>query len=168
MEGWKYALNMNKNRPVAFVLTRQDVPVINRETYAPVEGFRKGAYTIADAPQADPEIILVATGSEVHLALDAYEKLLADGVKARVVSMPSWELFEEQSDEYRESVLPSGVTRRMAIEAGATHGWERYIGRCGKVVGLDRFGASAPGGTNLKNFGFTVENILDNARELFS
>ncbi len=168
MEGWKFALSSKEPRPVAFVLTRQNVPVIDRKKYAPVEGLRKGAYILADAPHGNPEIILIATGSEVHLALDAYEQLAADGIRARVVSMPSWELFENQSDEYRAEVLPSDVTRRMAVEAGVTHGWEKYVGRCGRIVGIDRFGASAPGGTNLKNFGFTVENVLSKAREILA
>jgi len=168
LEGYKYALSSGQSRPIAFILTRQNVPVIDREKFAPAEGLKNGAYILSDSGSGDPDIILVASGSEVHLALQACEKLKADGVRARVVSMPSWELFQEQPAEYRDAVLPAGVTRRLAIEAGITQGWEKFTGQNGRIIGIDRFGASAPGGTNLKNFGFTVENILSRARELLS
>ena len=168
LEAYKYALATSHRRPVAFVLTRQNVPVIDRRKYAPAAGLNKGAYILSDPVQGDPEIILIASGSEVHLALEAGRQLEADGVRARVVSMPSWELFEDQPADYRESVLPAQVTRRLAIEAGVTQGWEKYVGGCGKIIGIDRFGASAPGGTNLKNYGFTVDNVLSRARELLT
>ncbi|MBN2429115.1 MAG: transketolase [Deltaproteobacteria bacterium] len=166
LEGYKYAVSNGRRGPVAFILTRQNVPVIDREKYASAEGLNKGGYILADAGEGSPDIILIATGSEVHLALEARNCLEDDGVATRVVSMPSWELFEAQSAAYRESVLPVHICKRLAIEAGITMGWEKYVGSGGKIIGIDRFGASAPGGTNLKKFGFTADNVLSQARAL--
>ena len=162
---WKMAIEQ-KDGPVALILTRQNVPVIDRDKFSPATGITRGAYVLADSATAKPEIIIIATGSEVHPALEAYEKLRAEGVRARVVSMPSWEIFERQSEDYRHQVFPREVTARISIEASATHGWHKYVGLEGQVIGIDRFGASAPGPTNLKNFGFTSENILTKTRSL--
>jgi transketolase len=143
--------------------------VIDREKYVSAEGTAKGAYILAEAQDANgnqttPALILIATGSEVSLALEAQEKLQQEGVPARVVSMPCWELFEEQSAEYRESVLPESITARLAIEAGVRQGWDRYVGQKGDVVCLDRFGASAPGNIAMKELGFNVENVVARAK----
>ncbi len=121
---------------------------------------------LADAPQGTPEIVIMATGSEVHLALAAYEKLVRQGVAVRVISMPSWEVFEAQDASYREEVLPAGVTARLAIEAGVPMGWERYVGLQGKILGIERFGASAPGGIVLEKFGFTADAVIAAVREM--
>jgi transketolase len=137
---------------VVLALTRQKVPVLDREKLAPAEGVRRGAYVLADPPQAAPEVILVATGSEVHL-----ERAVA----ARVVSMPSWEIFEAQPREYRESVLPPAIRARVAVEAGSSFAWLRYVTEAGEVMGIDRFGASAPGEVLFREFGFTVERVLE-------
>ena len=162
---WKIAIEKREG-PVALILTRQNVPIIDRDKFGPATGLTRGAYILADSPQAKPEIIIIATGSEVHPALEAYEMLRSEGVHARVVSMPSWEIFEGQSQDYRQQVLPPEVNARISVEAGASHGWHRYVGLKGEVIGLNRFGASAPGSTNLRNFGFTSENILARARSL--
>jgi transketolase len=162
---WKMAIEQ-KDEPVALIFTRQNVPVIDRDRFSPATGLTRGAYVLADCAQAKPEIIIIATGSEVHPALEAYEKLGAEGVQARLVSMPSWEIFERQPEDYRHQVFPPEVTARISIEAGATHGWHKYVGLEGEVIGIDRFGTSAPGAINLKNLGFTSENILTKARSL--
>jgi transketolase len=162
---WKIAIEQREG-PVALILTRQNVPIIDRDKFSPATGLTRGAYILADSPQAKPEIIIIATGSEVYPALEAYEILRSEDVHARVVSMPSWEIFERQSQDYRHQVLPPEVNARISVEAGASHGWHRYVGLKGKVIALDRFGASAPGATNLRNFGFTSENILAKARSL--
>ena len=125
----------------------------------------KGAYVIADADGGKPELILMGTGSELSLCIDAYEKLKADGIKARVVSMPSWDIFEQQDAAYKESVLPSSVTARVSVEMASTMGWGRYVGLKGRMVGMHRFGASAPLKDLLKFFGFTVEKVVEEARK---
>ena len=163
-EGWKVAMRMHE-KPVAFALSRQALPTFDRAKYAPAAGLAKGAYVMADCDGA-PEVILIGTGSEVQLCVGAYEALKGDGVRARVVSMPSWELFEEQDDAYRESVLPSGVTARLAVEQGAKHGWDRYVGPGGAVIAMHTFGASAPAGALQTKFGFTPEAVLETARKL--
>jgi transketolase len=140
--------------------------VIDRGKYAPADGLAKGAYVLADCSADELKLILIATGSEVHIALGACEVLRRDGCGVRVVSMPSWELFEAQSDEYRDAVLPKEVTARIAVEAGATLGWERYVDCHGRIIGINRFGASAPGEANRKKFGFTVANVVAQAKEL--
>ena len=163
-EAYKVVMQQ-KNRPSALVLTRQNLPTLDRTKLAPASGLQYGAYVLADAPSGKPEVILIATGSEVSLCVGAYEKLLAEAVQARVVSMPSWELFDEQPVEYRDTVLPPSVTRRVAVELGVKQGWEKYIGLCGKFIGMSGFGASAPVGVLLKHFGFTVDNIVAAAKE---
>lgn len=169
-EAWRIAI-LRRNAPTALALTRQKVPVIDRKKFASSEGLRRGAYILAEAETAEatattPKLILIATGSEVSLTLEAREKLQAEGVPTRVVSMPCWELFDAESKEYREEVLPPAVKSRLAVEAGVRQGWDRYVGEAGDVVCLDRFGASAPGDVALKNLGFNVDNVLEHARAL--
>jgi len=154
-----------KNRPVALILTRQNLPTLDRTKYAPASGLARGAYVLADAAGGKPDVILIGTGSEVSLCLEAYDKLTASGVKARVVSMPSWELFDEQDAAYQASVLPPEVTARVAVETGVVQGWQKYIGTKGQFVGMNSFGASAPGGVLAKHFGFTVDNVVTHAQK---
>jgi transketolase len=162
---WRVAIEHEK-APVALVLTRQTLPVINRETYGKAEGLARGAYILADARNGKPELILIASGSEVQLILEAYEKLTAESVAVRAVSMPSWDLFEGQSQEYRDQVFPPEVTARLAVEAAATLGWERWVGLRGAVIGIDRFGASAPYKAIAEHLGFTSENVVRRAHEI--
>ena len=169
-EAWRIAI-LRRNAPTALALTRQKVPVIDRTQFASASGLRRGAYVIAEAQTQDgspatPQLMLLATGSEVSLALEARQTLQQEGVPTRVVSMPCWELFEEQSADYREEILPSSVQARLAIEAGVRQGWDRYVGLTGDVICLDRFGASAPGDVALKNLGFNVENVIEHSRKL--
>jgi len=164
-EAWKVAMTYREG-PVALIFTRQAVAVLPRNKYASAQFVRRGGYVLADSPSKKPEIILIATGSEVHPTLDAYEKLLAEGIQARVVAMPSWELFERQVEDYRNEVLPPDVEARISIEAGVTHGWHKYVGLHGEVMGIDRFGASAPGEVLLRKFGFTSEHIVERAKAL--
>jgi transketolase len=163
-EAYKVVMQQ-KDRPTALVLTRQNLPTLDRAKYAPASGLKRGGYILADAPSGKPEVILIGTGSEVSLCLGAYEKLVAEGIQARVVSLPSWKLFDEQPADYRDAVLPPSVMRRVAVEMGVKQGWEKYIGRCGKFIGMCGFGASAPVGVLLKHFGFTVDNIVAAAKE---
>jgi transketolase len=153
-----------KDRPAALVLTRQNLPTLDRAKYASAAGLQRGGYVLADAPDGRPDVLLVATGSEVALCVAAYEKLSAEGIKARVVSMPCWELFDIQPAEYRDAVLPPSVARRVGVELGVRQGWDRYIGRQGQFVGMRTFGASAPTDVLLKHFGFTVENVVAAAK----
>jgi transketolase len=162
---WRVAIE-RKDGPVALALTRQKLPVIDREKYASAEGLAQGAYILADSKGKRLEVILIASGSEVSVALDAYEKLVAEGVSARVVSMPSWDLFEKQTQDYKDKVFPPAVTARLAIEAAYPFGWERYIGPKGAVIGMTRYGASAPYKVLAEKFGFTAENIVRRAHEL--
>jgi transketolase len=162
-EAYRVVLNQ-KDRPVAMILSRQNLPTIDRSKFAPAAGLAKGAYVVADAEGGHAQVILLATGSEVSLALEAAEKLKAEGVKARVVSMPCWELFDEQDEAYRNSVLPPQITARVGVEAGIQQGWEKYIGAAGQFVGMKSFGASAPGAALFKHFGFTVENVVAHAK----
>jgi transketolase len=155
---WRVAVE-TRDRPVALVLSRQDVPTLDRRRFASAEGLRRGGYVLADAPGAQPRMILIASGSELAIIVAAGRLLEERGIPVRLVSMPSWELFEAQSPEYRESVLPRLVGARLAVEAGATQGWGRYVGDRGDVLGVDRFGASAPGPTVLREYGFTAENV---------
>ncbi len=166
-EAWRIAVEY-ENGPTAIILTRQNVPVMDRGSLSPAAGLRKGAYILSDSSPGKPDVILIATGSEVHLVLEAQEKLRAEGVKTRVVSMPSWELFEQQSENYRQEVLPPDVTQRVSIEAGATLGWHRYTGKDGEIIGIDHFGASAPGSAVLKEFGFTSGNVLNRIKTLLA
>jgi transketolase len=162
-EAWRIAI-LRRSAPTALALTRQKVPVIDRKKFAKADGLRRGAYVLADAET--PRLILIATGSEVSLAMEAREKLEGEGVPTRVVSMPCWELFDEQSQEYRDEVLPPTINARLAIEAGVRQGWDRYVGPVGNVVCLDRFGASAPGEVALRELGFNVDNVLQHVRGL--
>ena len=167
VEAWKVIMKLH-HEPAALVLTRQAVPTLDRTKYASASGVEKGAYVLADATDGRPEVILIATGSEVALCVKAYEQLTAEGIKARVVSMPSWELFDDyckKDSAYRESVLPSSVTARVSVEQASTFGWERYVGPTGRIIGMESFGASAPLKELTKKFGFTVENILEAAKE---
>lgn len=166
-EAWRVALE-SKDSPVMLALTRQDIPVLDRagQNLAPASDLAKGAYILAEAQGGDPRLILIGTGSELSLCLQAREQLQAAGVPTRVVSMPCWELFDRQPAEYRQSVLPDRVTARLAVEAGSPQGWCRYTGTYGDVVGVDAFGASAPAKEVLKHYGFTVENVVARAREL--
>ena len=163
-EAWRVMMQQ-RHQPTALVLTRQDVPTLDRTKYASAEGLRRGGYVLADC-EGEPEVILIATGSEVHLAVDAYEDLIADGVRARVVSLPSWYLFDNESEEYRESVLPESVQARVAVEQASTLGWDRYVGPQGKIVGMHTFGASAPLTELQRKFGFTPEGVVEAAREV--
>jgi transketolase len=163
VEAWR--LTIQRHGPVSLALTRQKVPILDPERYPIREGVARGAYVLEDAPGGRPQIVLIASGSEVQLALKAKEELGKRNIQARVVSMPSWELFEEQPAEYRRQVLPAEVPK-LAIEAGATLGWCRYVGEHGGVVGLDRFGASSPGDVALEKLGFNVENVVRHALEL--
>ncbi|MDQ0255919.1 transketolase [Evansella vedderi] len=163
-EAYRYAFEQ-KESPVAMVLTRQALPVLEGSKELAHEGVRKGAYVISDSDR-EADVILLATGSEVSLAVAAKEELTKQGVAVRVVSMPSWELFEKQSGEYKESVLPSSIKARVAIEMAAPLGWERYVGDKGKVIGIHTFGASAPGNVVLKEYGFSVENVIVNVEEV--
>ena len=160
-EAWRVAMT-SRHHPVALALSRQALPTIDRETYASANGVAKGAYVLADSPE--PKVIVIGTGSEVSLCLGAYEALKAEGVAARVVSMPSWELFEQQDRAYQDEVLPPGVLGRVAVEQGSTHGWDRYVGRDGAVIGMHTFGASAPAAELMTKFGFTPEKVLEAAR----
>jgi transketolase len=163
VEVWKIAVRQT-HRPSTLVLTRQPIPTFDRTKYASAAGAAKGAYVLADAPGGKPDVILMGTGSEVSLCVDAYEKLKTEGISARVVSMPSWEIFAEQDAAYQESVLPAAVTARVSVEMASTFGWERYVGLKGRIIGMHRFGASAPLKDLLKKFGFTVDAVVAEAR----
>jgi transketolase len=163
-EAWKVILQL-RHEPAALILTRQPIPTFDRTKYAAASGVAKGAYVLADAADGKPDVLLLATGSEVSLCVDAYEALKTEGVKARVVSMPSWEIFEHQTPEYRASVLPPSVRARVAVEKAAMFGWTQYVGRSGHVIGMKTFGASAPLKELQKKFGFTVENVIAAAKE---
>ncbi len=164
-EAWRVAVDRTHG-PVALVLTRQNVPVLDRSVYASAEGLRRGGYVLADAAEGDPELILIATGSEVALAVEAHEKLAADGVGSRVVSLPSFHLFEGQDQAYRDSVLPPSVTKRISIEEASTLGWDRYVGAEGTMIGMHTFGSSAPLKDVLDEFGFTPEKVVEAAKKL--
>jgi transketolase len=162
-EAWRVAIS--HHGPVALALTRQGLPTLDRSQLAAAGNVAKGGYVLLDSEGA-PRLILIATGSEVSLALDAAKKLHQDGVAVRVVSMPSWELFEEQSEEYKEAVLPKNVTARLAIEAASPMGWERYVGSEGTTITLNHFGASAPAKVLFQQFGFTIDNVVEQAKKL--
>jgi transketolase len=163
-EAWRTVIAL-KHEPAALVLSRQALPTFDRTRYAPAAGLGRGAYVLADAGGDKPEVILIGTGSEVALCIEAHEALRRDGIASRVVSMPSWELFERQDRAYRESVLPSDVTARVSVEMGSTIGWDRYAGATGTIIGVHRFGASAPLNDLLKKFGFTQAAVLAAARD---
>ena len=152
-----------QHQPAALVLTRQAIPTFDRSRYAAASGLAKGAYVMADAEGGRPDVILLATGSEVQLCVAAFERLTAEGTRARVVSMPSWELFEQQTQEYRDSVLPPEVAARVSVEQASMFGWERYVGSSGARIGMMSFGASAPLKELQKKFGFTVDHVVEAA-----
>jgi transketolase len=164
VEAWRVILKL-RHEPAALILSRQALPTFDRTRYAPATGVANGAYVLADAPGGTPEVLLIATGSEVGLCVAAHEQLVRDGVGSRVVSMPSWELFEQQSAEYKESVLPSRVTARVSVELASTLGWDRYVGATGRCIGMRTFGASAPLKELQKKFGFEPERVAAAARE---
>jgi transketolase len=148
------------------VLSRQPLPTLDRKKYASASGVAHGAYVLADSPAGDPEVILIASGSEVSLTVEAHERLLANGIRSRVVSMPSWDIFEHQTQEYQDSVLPPSVIARIAVEQASTFGWERYIGKRGRMIGMKTFGASAPLKELQKKFGFEPEQVVATAKQL--
>ncbi len=162
---WRVALE-TRERPVLLVLTRQDVPTLDRTRFAAADGLRRGAYVLSDAPDGKPDLILIASGSEVGLIVAAAERLRGQGIAVRCVSMPSWDLFDAQPSDYRETVLPPNVHARLAVEAGSTQGWHRYVGDAGDVIGVDRFGASAPAEILLREYGFTVDEVCKRALAL--
>jgi transketolase len=159
-QAWRAAIDRH-HQPVALILTRQDVPILDRSKYASAEGLRRGGYVLADS-EGDPDVILIATGSEVSLAVEAHEALVADGVASRVVSLPCWELFDRQDDAYKDEVLPPSVTARVSVEEASTLGWDRWVGPGGRKVGMNTFGSSAPLKDLQTKFGFTPEKIAQN------
>ena len=159
---WRVAIE-SRHRPVALALTRQNVPTLDRSQFAAAEGLRRGAYVLADAPNGKPDVVLIGTGSEVGLVVAARQKLAEQKIQARIVSMPSWELYDLQPREYRESVLPSSIRPRLAVEAALPQGWHRYVGDGGDVIGIERFGASAPGNVVMEKLGFTVDHVVERA-----
>jgi transketolase len=165
VEAYRYVLQL-RHQPAVLVLSRQPLPTLDRSVYAPASGVARGAYVLADVPGGNPDVILIASGSELSLAVEAHGKLVAEGIRARVVSMPSWEIFDQQTTEYRDSVLPPSVKARVAVEQASTFGWERYVGSSGRIVGMKTFGASAPLKALQKKFGFEPEGVTASAKEL--
>jgi len=163
VEAYRYIMQL-RHRPAVLVLSRQALPTLDRKKYAPASGLARGAYVLADAPGGKPEILLIASGSEVGLAVDAHEKLVADGIRSRIVSMPSWDIFERETQAYRDSILPPEIGARVAIEQASTFGWERYVGSTGRVIGMHTFGASAPLKALQQEFGFTIDNVVAAAK----
>jgi transketolase len=164
VEAYRYIVQL-RHQPAVLALSRQPLPTLDRSKYAPASGVALGAYVLADAPGGNPEVIIIASGSEVGLAVEAHEKLIADGIRSRVVSMPSWEIFDHQPQAYRDSVLPSNVTARVAVEQASTFGWERYVGTSGHVIGMNTFGASAPLKELQRKFGFEPDHIVTAAKQ---
>ncbi len=165
VEAYRYVLQL-RHQPAALALSRQPLPTLDRKKYASAAGVAKGAYVLADAPGGTPEVILIATGSELSLAVEAHERLRAEGIRSRVVSIPSWDIFDHQTQEYRDSVLPPTVKARVAVEQGSTLGWERYVGESGRIIGMKTFGASAPLKALQRKFGFEPEQVVAVAKEL--
>src|SRR6185369_14951462 len=164
VEAYRYIVQL-RHQPAVLVLSRQPLPTLDRSKYARASGVARGAYVLADAPGGEPEVILIASGSEVSLAIAAHEQLLAEGIRSRVVSMPSWEIFEHQTEEYRDIVLPPNVKARVAVEQGSTLGWERYVGSTGEVIGMKTFGASAPLKELQRKFGFAPDQVAAAAKK---
>jgi transketolase len=162
-EAWRLTMELSHD-PVALILSRQPMPTLDRSRYAAAAGLRQGAYVLADPPRKGPEVILMASGTEVGLVVAAHEQLVADGIRSRVVSMPSWKLFERQPQAYREQVLPPGVTARVAVEQASAFGWDRYVGASGTTIAMRTFGASAPLKDLQRRFGFTPEAVVEAAR----
>jgi len=167
VEAYRYIMQL-RHKPAVLVFSRQPLPTLDRTRYAPASGLARGAYVLADAPGGKPEVILIASGSEVSLVVNAHETLLTEGIHSRVVSMPSWDIFEDQSQEYRDSVLPRAVKARVAVEQASTFGWERYAGSSGRVIGMKTFGASAPLKELQRKFGFEPEHLVATAKELLA
>jgi transketolase len=165
VEAYRYIIQL-RHKPSVLVLSRQPLPTLDRSKYAPASGVARGAYVLADPPGGKPEILLIASGSDLALAIQAHEKLLTEGIRSRVVSMPSWDIFEHQSREYQESVLPPEVEARVAVEQASTFGWERYVGLKGRVIGMHTFGASAPLNQLQRRFGFEPDNVVAVVKEL--
>ena len=154
-----------KHEPAVLILSRQALPTLDRTKYASAEGTHRGGYVLADTPDGTtPDVLLLSTGSEVSLCVEAYGRLAGEGIKARVVSIPSWEVFEHQAEEYKESVIPSAVRARVAVEQAARFGWQRYTTNNDQIIGMKTFGASAPLKELTKKFGFTVENVIETAK----
>ena len=165
VEAYRYIIQL-RHEPALLALSRQPLPTLDRTKYAPATGVAKGAYVLADTAGNNPEVILIASGSEVALAVEAHEKLITEGIRSRVVSMPSWDIFEHQPPAYREQVLPPAVTARIAIEQASTFGWERYVGNTGRVIGMKTFGASAPLKELQRKFRFEPARVVATAKEL--
>ena len=165
VEAYRYIMQL-RHEPAVLVLSRQPLPTLDRKKYAPASGVARGAYVLADASRGNPEVILIASGSEVSLVVEAHEKLIAEGIRSRVVSMPSWDIFEHQTQEYRDEVLPPQVTARVAVEQASTFGWERYVGSSGRMIGMKTFGASAPLKELQRKFGFEPNRVVTAAKEL--
>jgi len=165
VEAYRYILQL-RHQPAVIALSRQPLPTFDRSKYASAKGLARGAYVMAEAPGGKPELILIASGSEVSLVIDAQATLTAEGIRARVVSMPSWEVFEQQPQSYRESVLPPAVSARLAVEQGSVLGWDRYVGPAGRIIGMKTFGASAPLKELLRKFQFEPERVVATAKEL--
>jgi transketolase len=164
VEAYHYVTRL-RHQPAVLVLSRQPLPMLDRGKYAPASGVSLGAYVLADAPDGDPEVILIASGSEVALAIEAHEQLLVEGIRSRVVSMVSWEIFDQQTVDYRDSVLPPDVKARIAVEQASTLGWERYVGPTGYVIGMKTFGASAPLQELQRKFGFEPDQVVAAAKK---
>jgi len=166
VEAWKYAIN-HRGGPVALILTRQKLPILDQNKYGSAKGLQRGAYVVKDSKQK-PDLILIATGSEVSLALKAAEQLEAEGKNVRVISFPSWEIFEQQSDEYKNQIFPAEIKARVSVEMGVAMGWQKYIGDSGEAISIETFGASAPDSVLYEKYGFTVENVLTVAKNVLS
>jgi transketolase len=164
VEAYRYIMQL-RHEPAVLALSRQPLPTLDRTKYAAPSGVSRGAYVLADPPGGNPEVILIASGSEVILAVEAYEQLLTEGIRSRVVSMPSWDIFDHQTQEYRDSVLPPKVTARVAVEQASTFGWERYVGTAGRIIGMKTFGASAPLKELQRKFGFEPDQVAAAAKE---
>jgi transketolase len=165
VEAYRYIMQL-RHQPAVLALSRQPLPTLDRSKYASASGLASGAYVLADVPGGNPELILIATGSEVSLVVEAHDQLLAEGIRSRVVSMPSWDIFEHQSREYRDTVLPPNVKARVAVEQGSTLGWDRYVGAEGRVIGMHTFGASAPLKELQNKFGFEPDRVVAVAKEV--
>jgi transketolase len=163
VEAWKLIMQLH-HQPAVLVLTRQDVPTLDRAKYGPASGLARGGYVLADTPGGEPQVLLMASGSEVALCVAAQEQLGADGIRSRAVSMPSWELFDDQDEGYRDSVLPPEITARVSVEQASIFGWAKYVGAKGQSIGMRSFGASAPLKDLQREFGFTVERVVEAAK----
>jgi transketolase len=164
-EAWTAAIRRRQG-PTSLILTRQNLPTLDRKEFAPAKGLHKGAYILADLGKKAPEIILMATGSEVQLIIEAGKRLAKEGRGVRLISFPSWEFFEASTKRYQEEVLPPRIKSRLAVEAGVAQGWERWVGESGAIISLERYGASAPGEVAMEKLGFTVNNVLKHAKAL--